>query len=77
MQLSHQLIEDLINDLDDHKMVTQKCLTFPSVNNKVFNNIIKLLTWNGWIEPKSGQSNVRPEGEVCANTSHSAFLKTT
>jgi len=50
MQLSHQLIEDLINDLDDHKMVTQKCLTFPSVNNKVFNNIIKLLTWNGWID---------------------------
>jgi hypothetical protein len=63
MQLSHQLIEDLINDLDDHKMVTQNCLTFPSVNNKVFNNIIKLLTWNGWIEPKSGRASVYLTGK--------------
>ena len=66
MQLSHQLIDDLMNELDDHKMVTQNCLTFPSVNNKVFNNIIKLLTWNGWIEPNTGQSSVKPEGELCA-----------
>jgi hypothetical protein len=28
-------------------------------------------------EPNTGQSSVKPEGELCANTSQSAFLKTT
>jgi hypothetical protein len=31
----------------------------------------------GGFEPNSRQSNVKPEGEICANTSQSAFLKTT
>ncbi|WP_157828030.1 hypothetical protein [Paraglaciecola sp. MB-3u-78] len=30
---------------------------------------------NGSLEPKSGQSSVKPDGEVCANAHHSESLQ--